>query len=123
MRKILNYFIALVWLVNGLVFKVLNLAPRHEQIVARILGGQYSRPLTFAIGVAEVGMAVWVLSGIQPRYNALVQIVIVAVMNLIEFFLVPDLLLWGRWNALYAGIFILIIYYSALKPASGVLRS
>lgn len=123
MQKILTYFIALVWLVNGLVCKVLNLVPRHEQIVARILGDQYARPLTLAIGVAEIGMAIWVLSGIQPRYNAIFQMVIIAVMNLIEFVFAPDLLLWGRWNALFALIFILIIYYSAFKLTPGVPRS
>ena len=123
MQKILIYFIALVWLVNGLVCKVLNLVPRHEQIVARILGDQYSRPLTLAIGVAEIGMAIWVLSGIQPKYNAILQMAIVAVMNLIEFVFAPDLLLWGRWNALFALIFILIIYYSAFKLTPRVLRS
>lgn len=123
MRKILTYFIALVWLLNGLVCKVLNLVPRHEQIVARILGYQYARPLTVAIGLAEIGMAAWVLTGMQSRYNAICQMVIVAAMNLMEFILVPDLLLWGRWNALYALIFILIIYYREFKPVPGVSRS
>jgi uncharacterized membrane protein YphA (DoxX/SURF4 family) len=114
-RKILTYLIALTWLVNGLLCKVLNLVPRHEQIVARILGDQYSRTLTLAIGFSEIGMAVWVLSGVRSRYNAILQIAIVAAMNLLEFFLVPDLLLWGRLNSLFAFFFILIIYYAEFK--------
>jgi len=35
---IVTYLIAAVWLVNGLFCKVLHLTPRHERIVARILG-------------------------------------------------------------------------------------
>ncbi|WP_245705453.1 hypothetical protein [Chitinophaga filiformis] len=44
-------------------------------------------------------MAVWILSGIKSRLNAILQMVVVAAMNIPEFFLVPDLLLWGRLNA------------------------
>lgn len=113
--KILNYFIALVWLINGLFCKVLNLVPRHEQIVARFLGTSYSRILTIAIGLSEIGIAVWTLSGIKSKYNAMFQIVIVAAMNLLEFFGASDLLLWGRLNALFAFFFILIIYYTNFK--------
>ncbi|PWV51745.1 DoxX-like family protein [Chitinophaga sp. S165] len=113
--KVLTYLIALVWLINGLLCKVLDLVPRHEQIVARILGARYSRSLTLAIGLSEIGMAVWTLSGIRSRYNAMLQMTIVAAMNVLEFFLVPDLLLWGRLNSLFAFFFILTIYYSEFK--------
>ncbi|MBC7446743.1 MAG: hypothetical protein H7330_01650 [Hymenobacteraceae bacterium] len=33
-----RYASAAVWAANGLLCKLLHLAPRHEQIVARILG-------------------------------------------------------------------------------------
>ena len=36
---------------------------------------------------------------------------LVAVMNTLEYFLAPDLLLWGRANALVAGLFVLLLYY------------
>lgn len=55
--KILNFFIAAVWLVNGLFCKVLNLVPRHQEIVATILGQEHARLLTIAIGISEVLMA------------------------------------------------------------------
>lgn len=114
-HKILTYFIVFIWLVNGLLCKVLNLVPRHEQIVARILGDKYSRTLTLIIGFSEIGMAVWILSGIKSRFNTILQIAIVATMNILEFILVPDLLLWGRFNSLFAFFFILIIYYTEFK--------
>jgi hypothetical protein len=109
----LNYFIAIVWLVNGLFCKVLNLVPRHQQIVERILGTADGRFLTILIGIAEIGMAVWIFSGISARSNAVTQIILIGGMNTLEFFLAPDLLLWGKGNALFAFMFMLLIYYNA----------
>lgn len=110
--QLLNYFIAAVWIINGLFCKVLNLVPRHQQIVARILGNDHARMLTIAIGISEIAMAVWILSGIKRRLNTIAQIIIIATMNTLEFILVPDLLLWGRFNALFAFLFILLIFYN-----------
>lgn len=111
-HKILTYFIAIVWLTNGLFFKVLNLIPRHEQIVAGILGNDYSRPLTLLIGLAEIVMAIWVLTKFKSKLNAIVQIAIVATMNIIEFIIVPELLLWGRLNIVFAFLFVGLVYYN-----------
>ena len=110
--KILIYCIAAVWIANGLFCKVLNLVPRHEQIVARILGDDYSRPLTILIGISEIIMAVWILSGYKTKLNAIAQISVVATMNTLEFMLVPDLLLWGKLNSFFASIFIIVVYFN-----------
>lgn len=109
-HRFLTFGISLVWIANGLFCKVLNLVPRHQQIVARILGAEYSRHLTFAIGCAEILMAIWILSNIKTRLNAVVQIAIVMTMNIIEITLAPDLLLWGRVNLLFALLFVLVVY-------------
>ena len=114
-HQLLNYFIAAVWLVNGLLCKVLNLVPRHQEIVARILGNDSSRLLTILIGVSEILMAIWILSKAWTRINAIIQILVIATMNTIEFLLVPDLLLWGRANAIFAFLFILLIYYNEFR--------
>ena len=53
-------------------------------------------------------MAAWFLSGIAARWSAWAQIVAVMMMNVIEFFAVPDLLLFGHFN------FIIAIAYSCL---------
>lgn len=111
-QYIFKYTIALVWIANGLLCKVLNLVPRHEQIVARILGTDFSRPLTILIGISEIGMAIWFLIGIKSRLNTIAQIAIVATMNIIEFILVPDLLLWGKLNSLFAVLFIFVVYFN-----------
>lgn len=111
-HKILTLFIALVWLVNGFVCKILNVVPRHEEIVAQILSTEYSRTLTILIGASEIIMAIWILSRFKPRLNAITQILVIASMNTLEFILVPELLLWGRWNAFFAFMLIVIIYYN-----------
>lgn len=110
LSKIITYIIALVWLVNGLYCKVLNQVPRHQEIVSRILGQEYGSFFTVAIGVAEIAMSIWVFSRIKARINAIIQIVIIGSMNILEYFLVPDLLLWGKYNSLFAFLFIVLIY-------------
>lgn len=112
MNKILNYFIATVWLINGLFCKVLNLVPRHQEIVGRILDGDHSRTLTIIIGISEIIMAVWILSGFKSGLSAATQMIIIILMNILEFILVPELLLWGQYNLLFAFLFILLIYFN-----------
>lgn len=110
--KITTYFIALVWIASGLFCKVLNLVPRHQEIVARILGGEHARIYTICIGLGEIIMAVWVVSMYKRRLNAFVQIIIISLMNLLEFFLASALLLWGKINIIFASIFMLLIFYN-----------
>lgn len=111
-HTLLTLLIATVWLANGLLCKVLNLVPRHELIVARILGNSYARPLTILIGLSEIIMAIWTLTKFQSKLNAIAQMAIVATMNVIEFMLAPDLLLWGKFNAFFPFLFILLVYYN-----------
>ncbi len=111
-HQISTILIASVWLINGLFCKVLQLVPRHQEIVARILGNEYARPLTIWIGILEICMAVWIITGYRSAFNAVLQISIVAAMNILEFILAPDLLLWGRLNSCFALLFIGIVYYN-----------
>lgn len=111
-HKLLIYFVALIWFANGLFCKVLNLVPRHEHIVARILGDNFSRPLTILIGISEIAMAIWIVVGYRAKLNVATQIAIVATMNALEFILVPDLLLWGKFNSLFALLFIFLVYFN-----------
>jgi len=110
--KLLDYLIAGVWIANGLFCKVLNLVPRHQEIVARIIGNAHAGILTRVIGFSEIAMAVWILSGFKTKLNAMTQAVVIATMNSLEFIMAPDLLLWGRFNALFAFLFILVILYN-----------
>jgi uncharacterized membrane protein YphA (DoxX/SURF4 family) len=109
-HRTLTYCIAAVWIANGLFCKVLNLVPRHQEIVTRILGNAYSKPITILIGFSEIIMAIWIISGYKSKVSAIVQIVIVAAMNIIEFLFASDLLLWGKLNSVFASIFLLLVY-------------
>lgn len=114
--RIVNVFIALVWLANGLYAKLLNNAPWHRQIVARILSVQYSGIIINTIGVLEILMAIWVLSGIKHRFCAILQIALVAVMNILEVTYARDLLLFGWGNLFFATAFIIIIFLNEYVP-------
>lgn len=120
LRTTFTILISLVWLINGLFCKVLNLVPRHQLIVARILGEEHAGILTKTIGVLEILMCVWILSGIKSRLCTLFQIAIVITMNIIEFVVAPDLLLFGKLNLLVAVTFtvILVVYeFVLVKPS------
>jgi len=103
---------ALVWWVNGLICKVLDLVPRHREIVARLLGDEHALALTRAIGVGEIILGVWIYSAWKWKWSATVQILGVAAMNVIELCLASDLLLFGRWNALIALAYIIWVAYA-----------
>ncbi|AQX05457.1 hypothetical protein BAX97_14325 [Elizabethkingia meningoseptica] len=112
LHKIISYSIAAVWLVNGLFCKVLDFVPRHREIVANIIGHEYSKSFTIIIGFAEILMAVWILTGWKSRLNAITQSIVIATMNIMEFILVPHLLLWGRFNIVFASMLIVLIIYN-----------
>jgi DoxX-like family len=121
-RKWLTYFIAMVWIANGLFCKVLNFVPRHQEIVSKILGIEDARSYTLIIGLAETAMGVWILSGILPRMNVVTQIAVIATMNILEFILAPELLLWGKLNAVFAGMFMLLIFWNEFLLSSKIAR-
>lgn len=110
--KIVVIFIALIWFINGFFCKILNFVPRHQEIVAKILSEEYAREITFTIGILEILMAIWVLSNYKSKLNAIVQFLVILMMNILEFILVPELLFWGKLNIIFAVIFIVIIFYN-----------
>lgn len=109
------YLSFLVWSINGLVAKILNFVPRHEDIVARILSPTYARELIILIGIGELFIAVWILSGWKSRLCTWSQLFLIISMNALEFLLAPDLLLFGRFNIVIALMFCLLIYQNEYK--------
>jgi DoxX-like family len=112
LKTFLLYFIVFVWIANGLFCKVLNFVPRHQEIVGKIIGNEYSFVLIKIIGSLEILMAIWILSKYKSRFCTIFQILIVTTMNIMEFVLAPELLLFGKINILIAGLFIAILYYN-----------
>ncbi len=119
-HKILTILISLVWLINGLYAKVLGFVPRHQEIVARILGSEISFVAVKVICALEICMFIWIISRKFSRLAAVMQIIIVMTMNVMEFILVPNLLLFGRMNIIIALVFVSVVYVNEfiIKPKS-----
>jgi hypothetical protein len=60
-------------------------------------------------------MAIWILSKFKTKLNTVTQIIVVISMNIIEFTLASDLLLWNKANLLFAVLFSLAVYYNGFK--------
>ena len=88
--------VASVWLVHGLFNKLLHFSPRHLLIVQSVpgLAGSRGEAVLTAIGVFEVGIALWVLSGSAAGVCAAVQTVVLLTMNVVELSTARSLLLW-----------------------------
>ena len=98
--------VAGVWLVFGLGFKLLRLVPRHERIVARLLGERVAPWLTRLIGVGEILVGLWVLSAMAPTLCAATQTLLVVTMNAIELAKARDLL-WSPRLMVLANVVLL----------------
>jgi hypothetical protein len=85
--------IAAVWIFHGLYSKLLRAIPRQEAIVAKVLGPRVAPLATTLIGMGEVVLGVWVLSGWAKVPCAGVQTAALVSMNALEILLAKDLLI------------------------------
>lgn len=108
--------VALVWLAFGLVFKVFRAVPRHERIVARILGDRVAPALTRLIGLGEALVGVWMLSGLLLPWCAALQTLLIVSMNAIELRRARDLLLAPVPMLLGNALLLSLAWYAALAP-------
>ncbi|RYY41495.1 MAG: hypothetical protein EOO08_01765 [Chitinophagaceae bacterium] len=127
LRRFLTLSIGLVWLLNGIWAKLLQGVPRHPAIVARFFGSASAPALTSLIGIGEAIIGIWWLSGFQRKTNALLQIGCIICMNTLEALFAEDLLLWGRWNALWGALLCVAIAFTAFarrtKPTAHAVLS
>ena len=91
-----SLFVASVWLVHGCYNKLLHGSPRHLAIVQAVpgLGGTVGEHVLMAVGMFEVAIAVWVLSGWMGSLCAATQTVALLSMNVVELTVARHLLLW-----------------------------
>jgi hypothetical protein len=75
--------VAGVWLHQGAWAKLGGGDPRHEAIVASVpgLSPRTARLAVGGLGLAETGLALWVLSGRGARWSAATQTALVVGMN------------------------------------------
>lgn len=104
--------IAAVWLVNGAYAKLLGKVPRHELIVKEILDVNDPKKLIIIIGILEIFMAIWIISNKHSKINALTQSALILLMNVLEQIYTPELLLWGKWNFVFALLFVFFIIWN-----------
>jgi hypothetical protein len=62
-----------MWLYQGGWAKLLGRDPRHRQVIREASRSRHDLALTRVIGLAEIGLAGWVLSGRRPVAAATVQ--------------------------------------------------
>lgn len=108
---------AAVWLVFGLVFKVLNLVPRHETIVATVVGNDWARSATVAIGLGEMLLGLWILSARWPLLCAATQTAAIIGMNALEIMLAREHLLSPVGMVCANGVFLGLGWFLAVRTA------
>jgi DoxX-like family len=85
--------IALVWILFGFFFKVLDVVPRHRRIVARVVGEEWAGAVTLLVGVGETGLGLWMVYGRYLSICVSLQTLALASMNTLELRYARDLLL------------------------------
>lgn len=88
---LIHVAVAAVWLYEGLWCKLLGGDRRQVEVVEAVprFGPRIGRAFLKALGVVEVGMAAWVLSGVKPTACALAQTILLVGLN-------ANGLLWAR---------------------------
>lgn len=108
--------LAVVWITFGLVYKILDLVPRHRAIVARVTGRAQARVTTVTIGVAEVLMGAWILTGRSAWLCMLLQTMAIAAMNFLELRRARDLLLAPVPMVVGNAVLLAAGWWAALRP-------
>jgi len=121
----LRLFVAAVWLVHGLYNKLLGGSARHLAIVQAVpgLSGAAGRRVLVAVGVFEVGVAVWMLSRRAPRLCAATQTVALLSMNVLELTYARPLLLWPAGLVPVNLLFLATAWYAADPSLSARMRA
>jgi hypothetical protein len=115
LHRIAAIFIAGVWIFHGLYSKILNGIPRHKLIVGEILGETVANAAVIVIGVLEILLGCWVLSGIRRRLNATVQTLALVSMNTLEILLAREFLISAGGMVLLNLCFIALIWWWAKR--------
>ena len=80
---LIHVAVAAVWLYEGLWCKVLGRERRQLEVVGAVpyFGPRAGALFLKALGVGEIALGAWVLSGIAPGLCALVQTLLLAALN------------------------------------------
>ena len=80
---IIRASVAAVWLYEGLWCKLLGRVQSQVQVVTAVprLGPRYGLLFLKGLGVVEVGLAAWVMTGIVPGLCAIVETALLILLN------------------------------------------
>lgn len=88
---VIRLAVAAVWMYEGLWSKLLGRAARQNQVVAAVpvFGPRFGRTFLMMLGLVEVSLALWVLSGVLPGMCSVTQVALLIALN-------TNGLLWAR---------------------------
>lgn len=88
---LIRFCIAAVWLYEGFWCKIVGRLPSQLEVVTAVprLGARFGPAFLKALGLVEAAIALWVIFGIAPGLCAIVQVVVLAALNI-------NGLLWAR---------------------------
>jgi DoxX-like family len=80
---VIHLAVAAVWLYEGIWCKLLGGEPNQARVINAVpaLGPRFGGPFLKILGVAEVLLALWVLSRLAPVVCALAQTVLLVALN------------------------------------------
>ncbi|HEU4734635.1 MAG TPA: DoxX-like family protein [Kofleriaceae bacterium] len=80
---LIHVAVAAVWLYEGLWCKLLGREPHQVSVVEAVprLGPRIGKLFLKALGVVEVAMAIWAVSGIAPVWCATAQTALLVALN------------------------------------------
>ncbi|HUP08849.1 MAG TPA: DoxX-like family protein [Caldimonas sp.] len=75
--------VAAVWLYEGLWCKLLRGQPHELEVVRTVpyFGPRIGRLFLQVLGIVEVGLGIWALSGVQPLLGAIAQTLLLVALN------------------------------------------
>jgi 1,6-anhydro-N-acetylmuramate kinase len=115
-HQVAGSLVASVWIFHGLYSKLLHGIPRHREIVARVLGPAFATPVTIAVGLAEILLGAWVLTGHARIACATIQTLALIAMNTLEIWRARDLLIHPTGMVALNLAFLALAWWWAVAP-------
>ena len=112
--------VAAVWLYEGLWCKLLRGEPREFDVVKAVprYGPRFGVPFLLALGVVEVTIALWVLSGVAPLLCAIAQTVLLVSLNANGLIFARHVIHDPRGMVVKNFAFLVLAWVSASLPAA-----
>jgi hypothetical protein len=113
--------IAAVWLYEGLWCKLLRGEPREFEVVKAVprYGPRFGVPFLMMLGVVEVTLALWVLSGVAPFLCVLAQTVLLVSLNASGLVWAWDVIHDPRGMIVKNFAFLVLAWVAASLPGGG----